>query len=101
MIKSIDEYLLRLKKELSGCDPAMIQNALSDSEEHLREALRSVHDLHPDRSESDILQEVIENYGSGISVFVGEGSHQSSARYFLESPDEVARFLTLLLEQSR
>jgi len=44
---------------------------------------------------------VIENYGSGISVFVGERDHRSSARYFLESPTEVARFLSILLEQAR
>jgi trehalose 6-phosphate phosphatase len=44
---------------------------------------------------------VIENYGSGISVFVGEGDSPSSARYFLQSTDEVARFLGLLLEEAR
>lgn len=43
----------------------------------------------------------IEDYGSGISVFVGETTSPSSARYFLESPDEVARFLSLLLEEMR
>lgn len=44
---------------------------------------------------------VIENYGSGISVFIGQQERQSSARYFLESPTEVARFLEILLEQAR
>ena len=44
---------------------------------------------------------VIENYGSGISVFVGERDYHTSARYFLESPDEVAKFLSLLLEQAQ
>jgi trehalose-phosphatase len=43
----------------------------------------------------------IKNYGSGISVFVGEGDFPSSASYFLQSPDEVAQFLRLLLEESR
>ncbi len=44
---------------------------------------------------------VIENYGGGISVFVGERDSPSSARYFLRSPDEVAKFLSLLLEETR
>jgi len=38
---------------------------------------------------------VIEKNG-GISIFVGEGSLQSSARYFLKSPEEVAQFLKML-----
>lgn len=42
---------------------------------------------------------VIENYENGISVFVGERDHPSSACYFLESPAEVATFLSMLLEQ--
>lgn len=41
---------------------------------------------------------VIENYGGGISIFVGEASPSSTARYFLRSPEEVARFLGILLE---
>lgn len=44
---------------------------------------------------------VIEHYGSGISVFVGERSRQTSARYYLESSEEVATFLDTLLVQSR
>ena len=44
---------------------------------------------------------VIENYGSGLSVFVGEEGQDSTARYFLKSPAEVAIFLDLLLEQAR
>ena len=41
MINSIEEYLRQLKKEMSGCDRATIQDALSDSEEYLRNALES------------------------------------------------------------
>ncbi len=39
MIKSIDQYLSLLKQELAGSDRATIQDALSDAEEHLRNAL--------------------------------------------------------------
>jgi len=44
---------------------------------------------------------VIENYGNGISVLVGEPERYSAARYFLKSPAEVAAFLGILLEQAR
>lgn len=36
MIKTVDEYLDKLKDELAGCDPSLIQDALADAEEHLR-----------------------------------------------------------------
>ena len=36
MNNQIDEYLNTLRKELAGSDPAIIQDALSDAEEHLR-----------------------------------------------------------------
>lgn len=68
MINSIDEYLLKLKKELLGFDPDTGRDALSDSEEHLREALNSAHEIHPGRSEPELLREVIENYGTPDEV---------------------------------
>jgi trehalose 6-phosphate phosphatase len=44
---------------------------------------------------------VIEDYGNGLSVFVGEEGQASVARYFLKSPAEVAAFLGILLHQAR
>ena len=44
---------------------------------------------------------VIENYGNGISVFVGEPNRYSAARYFLKSPAEVAVFLEILLAEAQ
>jgi uncharacterized membrane protein len=35
-LRSIDDYLAQLRRALEGADPAMIQDALSDAEEHLR-----------------------------------------------------------------
>jgi len=56
--------------------------------------------LGDDLSDEDGFK-AIESYGGGISVFVGERDHPTSARYFLESPHEVAKFLGLLLEEAR
>ena len=64
MIKKIEEYLDQLKKELSGSDPAIIQDALSDAEEHFRTAIGEALEKSPDLSETDILQAQIDKYGS-------------------------------------
>jgi uncharacterized membrane protein len=38
MYKSVAEYLSELRRELAGCDPATIQDALADAEEHFYSA---------------------------------------------------------------
>ncbi|MFC1864455.1 sensor domain-containing protein [Chloroflexota bacterium] len=63
MIQSIDNYLSQLKKELSGCDRATIQDALSDAEEYLRTALSSAMANDATISEADALCQIIERYG--------------------------------------
>lgn len=63
MFKNVDEYLDLLKKELKGSDPALIQDALSDAEEHLRTALENSFETTPDISEADALQPIVEKYG--------------------------------------
>jgi uncharacterized membrane protein len=63
MIQSIDNYLSKLKKELSGCDRATIQDALSDAEEYLRTALNSATSNDDSISEADVLSQIIEKYG--------------------------------------
>jgi len=62
MIQSIEQYLSLLKKELSGCDRATIQDALSDTEGHLSMALNSTM-ADGNIPESDALAQVIEKYG--------------------------------------
>jgi len=64
MIKKIEEYLDQLKKELSGNDPALIQDALSDAEEHFRTALGEAIEKSPELSEADVLQIQIDKYGT-------------------------------------
>ncbi|MCL2503634.1 MAG: sensor domain-containing protein [Coriobacteriia bacterium] len=39
MDKTIEGYLLELKAALAGCDPALIQDAMYDAEEYLRDAV--------------------------------------------------------------
>lgn len=57
MYKSIEEFLSALKKELKGNDTALIQDVLSDAEEHIRTAVDN------DVSNVEALNSAIENYG--------------------------------------
>ncbi len=68
MFKNIEEYLGKLKKELKGSDPALIQDALSDAEEHLRTALEESVEKTPGLSEEEALQPLVERYGSPPEV---------------------------------
>jgi len=61
MIQNIEQYLSLLKRELSGCDRATVQDALSDTEGHLSMALNST--MSDGIPESDALAQVIEKYG--------------------------------------
>lgn len=64
MITSIEEYLDQLKMELKDSDPATVQDALADAEEHLRVALVNLKQDQPQMSEEEALDQVIEQYGS-------------------------------------
>lgn len=64
----VDEYLKKLKKELKGCDPALIQDALSDAEDFLRTALMSSIHENPDISEADALGPIIDKYGNPSEI---------------------------------
>jgi uncharacterized membrane protein len=68
MFKNIEEYLEKLKRELKGNDPALIQDALSDAEEHLRSALEESVDSTPGISEEEALQTLAKKYGAPSEV---------------------------------
>ena len=64
MSKRIDEYLARLKRALEGTDRATIQDALADAEEHLRTALEQALRDHPELTEHQALEAIMEEYGT-------------------------------------
>ena len=69
MCKDVQDYLNKLKKELgAGADPALIQDALSDAETHLRTALEDEFSQNPDTSESEILAPIVEKYGTPSEI---------------------------------
>jgi len=62
--RTIAEYLDQLRAALRGADPALIQDALYDAEEHLRAELAE----QPGRSEQDMLAHVVGTYGAPEEV---------------------------------
>jgi uncharacterized membrane protein len=62
--KTIKEYLAQLRAALAGADPAMIQDALYDAEEHLRSELAA----NPGMSEVELLEKIATSYGAPDEV---------------------------------
>lgn len=60
----IEEYLSRLQAELSGADPAIVQDALYDADEYLRAELADV----PAEEQDAALTRIYENYGTPAEV---------------------------------
>ena len=68
MINSIEQYLSELKEALSGCDRATIQDALSDAQEYLTTALNGAADEESGTARAEILQSIVEKYGTPEEV---------------------------------
>jgi len=62
--RTIAEYLEQLRAALRGADPALIQDALYDAEEHLRAELAD----QPVRDEATMLEHVVGSYGAPDEV---------------------------------
>ncbi|HET6906060.1 MAG TPA: sensor domain-containing protein [Rhodanobacteraceae bacterium] len=62
--QTIGEYLDQLRAALAGADPAMIQDALYDAEEHLRSELAD----NPGMGETELLAKIVGSYGAPEEV---------------------------------
>jgi len=62
--RTIEEYLDQLRVALRGADPALIQDALYDAEDHLRSELAE----NPGKSEADVLAKIATSYGAPEEV---------------------------------
>jgi uncharacterized membrane protein len=62
--RTINEYLGQLRTALRGADPALIQDALYDAEEHLRAELAD----RPGQGEAEMLAQVVGSYGAPEEV---------------------------------
>lgn len=68
MINSIEMYLSQLKKEMAGCDRATIQDALSDAEEYLRNAVENAQENQPEISAESAFKTIVEEYGTPSEI---------------------------------
>ncbi len=80
--RSIDEYLKQLRSALDGSDPALIQDALYDSEEYLRAELAA----HPQKSEADVLELIASTYGAPDEVAAAYRTTDAQVSAALRTP---------------
>jgi hypothetical protein len=62
--RSIDDYLQALRAALAGADPALIQDALYDAQDHLRAEAAA----NPGTSEAQLLEQINQTYGTPDEV---------------------------------
>jgi uncharacterized membrane protein len=62
--RTIAEYLAQLRKALRGADPALVQDALYDAEDHLRSELAE----NPGLDEAAVLARIVTSYGAPDEV---------------------------------
>src|SRR5512142_3442055 len=86
MFPTIDSYLDALKEAMKGADPALVQDAQADAREHLASGLQLAREADPAVSEKDVLQKLMEEYGS---------PEETAAAY-----EEVERRTSPLLKQA-
>jgi len=104
MFKDVSEYLKELKRELEGCDPALIQDALSDAEGHLRMALEEALSSEPSASETEVITPIIEKYGNPKEIASAYRAIESRTSPSLavsrrkEKRSSLARFFSVLAE---
>jgi hypothetical protein len=86
MENNIDGYLQNLKAEMKDCDRATVQDALSDAEEYLRNALDNLKTNKPAVPEATAFSSVVEEYGTQAEI--ADAYRKIEAR---TSPSLVAR----------
>ncbi|HET9390831.1 MAG TPA: sensor domain-containing protein [Steroidobacteraceae bacterium] len=80
--RSIEAYLKQLRAALEGSDPALIQDALYDSEEYLRAEIAA----HPQKSEADVLELIATTYGAPEEVAAAYQATEAKVKEALRPP---------------
>jgi uncharacterized membrane protein len=89
--RSIKEYLEQLRVALGDADPALIQDALYDAEEHLR---GEMHD-NPGKSEAEVLAKITTSYGAPEEVAEIYVDKEVSVQEALRAPPQRRRSTAL------
>ena len=64
MYPNVEAYVSELRERLAGSDPATIQDALADAEDHLQSALEQAQREHPEAVPEALLSVIIANFGT-------------------------------------
>ena len=104
MENSIDGYLRQLKEALKNCDRATVQDALSDAEEYLRNALENLRMNKPGIPEGSAFSSVVEEYGTPAEIADAyrKIEARTSPSLISRTPKEnrtfVSRFFSVVIE---
>lgn len=92
MARDIDTYLRELRGALEGADPALVQDALYDAEEHLRSELASITERFKDRPMeiAGEFEAAIGRYGSPLEVAAAYRGADEAPAVGLQSTAEPA-----------
>jgi uncharacterized membrane protein len=85
--RTVEQYLARLRECLRDADPALVQDALYDAEEHLRAELAQ----HPGDGEPEVLARIVASYGAPEEVADAYRANEIKVQAALRTPRPRAR----------
>lgn len=80
--RTVEQYLDALRAALKDADPALVQDALYDAEEHLRAELAQ----HPGDVEGDVLARIVTSYGAPEEVADAYRANEATIQAALRTP---------------
>ena len=80
--RTVEQYLDALRAALKGADPALVQDALYDAEEHLRAELAQ----HPADVGGDVLARIVTSYGAPEEVAEAYRANEATIQAALRTP---------------
>ena len=80
--RTVEQYLDALRAALKGADPALVQDALYDAEEHLRAELAA----HAGDAEGDVLARIVQSYGAPDEVAEAYRTNEATIQKALRTP---------------
>jgi uncharacterized membrane protein len=80
--QTVEQYLDQLRAELAGADPALLQDALYDAQEHLRAELAQ----QPEQPEAAVLERIVASYGAPAEVADAYRSTEARVQAALRPP---------------
>jgi uncharacterized membrane protein len=80
--RTVEQYLDLLRNELAGADPALIQDALYDAEEHLRAELAQ----NSSEGEGTMLERIVASYGAPAEVADAYRTNEARVQAALRTP---------------